>query len=535
MPASRLLSVCRGRRLLSALVLWLIAITMMAPAVASDALTPRQQELASAVQRNDIETVRDLLADGVEVPPVVLVLSVNNAKLETIAALIEGGADVNSAFDLGGIEATALGSAITKNRADVVALLLEAGANVDVPHMARAPLEWARDGKNPDIIDALAASTTGTSELSGFDALLQAIEDRDHAALRMLLESGQDPNEVDEHGNAPIHHAMRVRDDEALRLLLGAGADPDQRGADGRHAAEMAIGFDAGMDALVGASYELQANRAAPMPEKDKVYPAGTVVGGPCMHTGQIPRNAGCGDSGTEVFIGTRYSTNGWSESVGPPICEPVTLPPLPGTFKVSVISTETDWEGDKCYENIGQVYFSKEKRSQTSEHTFTVEKNECPPGTARPIDTEAQDPVKHDGFAGELQQAIVDALNRAGINAGPEHVTIPRTAYNNTYSTFVLRVSHDGCLLPHMRAIARECIRGYSQEGAQRLLLGSVQRVHNRTRVNVRTVFVETGEVESAGKGDAEGNDAKAASEAFENALEAMAYKITCAKDVVR
>jgi ankyrin repeat protein len=191
----------------------------------------------------------------------------------------------------------------------VVGLLLDAGALADTLHLARTPLEWARDGKNPDIIDVLTASSPGASELSDFDALLQAIDDGDHATVRTILESGQDPNEIDEQGNAPIHHAMRKRDDEALRLLLGSGADPDMRDAGDRHPAELAIGFDAGFDELLGASYELQQNRAAPLPEKDKVYEAGTVVGGPCMHTGQIPRDAGCGDSGTEVFIGTRYSS----------------------------------------------------------------------------------------------------------------------------------------------------------------------------------------------------------------------------------
>ena len=521
--------------MLSALALWAIAASVTAPAAADDALTPRQDELAAAVRRNDVETVRGLLSEGVEVPAVVLVQAANKAKFETIAVLIEGGADVNSVLDLGGIQATALGSAITTDRADVVGLLVNAGARSDTPHLARTPMEWARDGKNPDIIEALAASSPGASELSGLDALLQAIDDGDHAAMRMILESGQDPNEIDEQGNAPIHRAALRRDDEAMRLLLRAGADPDQRDADGRHPAELAIGFDAGFDELLGASYELQSNRAAPMPEEDEVYEAGMVVGGPCMHTGQIPRDAGCGDSGTEVFIGTRYSTQGWSESVGPPLCEPVTLPPLPGIYKVSVITTETAWKGDTCYESIGKVFFSKENSSQTSEHTFTVQANKCAPGTERMIDGEDYDPVEQEGFAGEMQQAFVDALRRRGIDAGPEHVSINGAETNQAYFQFTLRVSGDGCLLPQVRAIARECIREGSQEGAKHILLGSIQRAFGKTRAIVRMVVVETALIDSGGKGDANGTDADAVSDALGKALDVMEYKIACAKGVAR
>ena len=512
-----------------------VAFITTVPAAASEGLTPRQDELAAAVRRNDVETVRVLLAEGVEVPPVVLVQAANTAELDTVAALIEGGANVNSVLDLGGIQATALGSAVTKNRADVVALLLDAGALADTPHLARTPLEWARADKNQDIIDVLAASSAGAGELSGLDALLQAIGNRDHAALRESLESGQDPNEIDEHGDAPIHHAARERDETAMRLLLSAGADPDLRNAAGSHAAELAVGFDAGFEALLEASFELQQNRGAPLPENDGVYAAGQLVGGPCSHVGQIPRNAGCGASGREIFIGTRYSTQGWSDSVGPPLCAPVQLPPLPGTFKATVIRTETEWRGDKCYENIGKVYFSKESSSRTTEHTFTVDPNKCAPGTERMIDSEDYDAVEQEGFAGEMQQAFVEALRRRGIDAGPEHVTIHGVFGNRAFFKFMLRVSRDGCLLPHVRAIARECIGEASQKGAQQLLLGSVQRAYGKTRVVARMVRVETAIIDSGGKGDANGTNGDAVGDAFGKALDAIGYESTCAEGVVR
>ena len=500
---------------------------------ANDELTPRQSELAAAVRANNLDAIRALLDEGVETPAMVIVQAVNKAKFETIETLIQGGADANAVLDLGGIQATPLGSAVTANRPDVVDLLLSAGAKPDTPHLARAPLDWAREKKRAEIVEALMEQMPGDSTLVGIDALLQAIDAREYAEIQTILESGQDPDEKDDQGNAPIHHAARNHDGEALRLLLGAGANPDLRDAAGNHAVELAPGFDSVSRVLLEASPELLMNRAVPQSQPDEVYRAGATIGGPCQHSGRIPLDAGCGASGTEIFKGTRISTTGWSDAVGPPLCKPVTLPPLPGEYTVTVMSTATEWSGDTCYENIGKVYFSKENTSTTSTHSFTVKK--CKPGEERMADSKDYDPIEQEGFAGQVQQAFVKALQRHGIDAGPEHVRIEDVDATSQFFTFFLRVSHDGCLLPQKEAIARECIRDYSQEGAMYMLVGAIQRTRTQTRATPRIVRVETGEIGSTGKADVNGTSAKAAGRAFEKGLDSMDYKITCTKDVVR
>jgi len=513
-----------------------LANSISAPVGAEEDVSAQQRALATAVQQNNVDTVHNLLAKGVKAPPVSLVQAVNRSGLEMIQALVDGGTDVNAALDLVGIEATPLGSAVLKNRADVVSLLLDAGAKVDALHMARTPLELARENNFKDIVSILAARTSGGGKLSGFEALLAAIANGEHAEIRSILASGQNPDETDSNGDAPIHYAARIKDGEAVRMLLAAGADPDQRDSGGAHASEMAVGFDSVFGPLLEASPELQDNRRAPPAQADKVYTAGAVVGGPCQHSGRIPQDAGCGATGTELFSGTKIFTSGWSGAVGPPLCEPVKLPPLPGQYTVMVVETTSKWKGDRCYENIGQVYFSRENADNTSSYSFIVAKsNECKAGEHRMSETEDYGPVVQEGFAGEVQAAFVDALRSYGVEAGPEHVTIDDTGADNPLFSFGIRISNDHCVLPHMRAISRECIREGSQESAVHMLTGSIQRTGSRTRATVRVFKVETGQIDSTGKGDADGTDAQAIEDAVEKALDAMDYKITCTKGVNR
>ncbi len=158
-----------------------------------------------------------------------------------------------------------------------------------------------------------------------------------------------------------------------------------------------------------------------------------------------------------------------------------------------------------------------------------------CKAGETRPSESQDYGPTAHEGFTGQVQNAFVKAFQSQGVAAGPEHVTISDTQKDSQYFTFFLRVSRDRCLLPHIRAISRQCIRKGSQEGATYILIGSVQRVVKRTRANVRIVRVETGEIISTGKGDSNGTDTQAIEEAVGKALDTMDFKITCAKGVNR
>jgi len=168
-----------------------------------------------------------------------------------------------------------------------------------------------------------------------------------------------------------------------------------------------------------------------PPPEPGGVYAPGTRIGGQCAHYGWIPKDAGCGASGEEVFVGTRIVTQGWDAIIGPANgCKPVELPPLPGRYRVIVLENRTKWVGDKCYPNLGKVYFSKKpQKVKKREYTFDVvlpeEAGQKPKsGTVRIVD-----PAEGDQFAfddsyptGELVLSVL--AKYAGDNTSVEFST---------------------------------------------------------------------------------------------------------------
>ena len=118
---------------------------------------------------------------------------------------------------------------------------------------------------------------------------------------------------------------------------------------------------------------------------------------------------------------------------------------------------------------------------------------NECKSDEHKISGSRWSGPVVQEGLEGKIQAAFVKAFQDRGVAAGPEHVTIFDPDENP--SKFIIRVSQDHCLLPNGRAIAKECIRDHSQEGAKYAFIGGIQRSGLRTRVTVRVVDIETGE----------------------------------------
>ncbi len=92
----------------------------------------------------------------------------------------------------------------------------------------------------------LKAAIEDGADVNGFDAsrihrcLSAAMEIGDtkvrHAALRMLLDAGADPNLLDDKTESlgPLFSAVLAQDPVALEMLLGSGADPNRELSTGR-------------------------------------------------------------------------------------------------------------------------------------------------------------------------------------------------------------------------------------------------------------------------------------------------------------
>jgi ankyrin repeat protein len=148
--------------------------------------------------------------------------------------------------------------AVQKNRPEMVALLLELGADplatdgtgfpaaayATAPEIDRSILEAIRDrGGTPDLFTALALSDLdaaerlwGTEPGKGAGVLHLMAKRNDGAAVKWLLDHGADPSSLWSHWDAevtPLHLAASQGHVEVVRLLLQAGADPRVR--DSKH------------------------------------------------------------------------------------------------------------------------------------------------------------------------------------------------------------------------------------------------------------------------------------------------------------
>lgn len=89
--------------------------------------------LTKAIQSNDVETVKNLLQQGVELNPVwdfsPLADATRQGNLEIMKLLIKAGADVNLQMEEGD---TALMDAALAGNLDAVKILVEAGADVNL-------------------------------------------------------------------------------------------------------------------------------------------------------------------------------------------------------------------------------------------------------------------------------------------------------------------------------------------------------------------------------------------------------------------
>ncbi len=73
-----------------------------------------------------------------------------------------------------------------------------------------------------------------TYRSNGVYSILEAAAVGDVAALQARLAEGENPSQVDEEGNSPLHYAAMGKSPRVLELLLNAGADPAARDARGR-------------------------------------------------------------------------------------------------------------------------------------------------------------------------------------------------------------------------------------------------------------------------------------------------------------
>ena len=175
--------------------------------------------LRTAVQNNHPEMVRALLQAGADPNlkawgemTTVLLEAVKGEKTEIVRALLQAGVDLegkNFGNEITISCFTALTWAAYEGRANMVGILLEAGADPD-----------KKDGH---------PSTRQYGYSGGWTALSVAAEKGHGDIVRMLLEAGADPGVENEEGETALALAAREGHGVVVRLLEEAGANDKKK------------------------------------------------------------------------------------------------------------------------------------------------------------------------------------------------------------------------------------------------------------------------------------------------------------------
>ena len=223
--------------------------------------------LVDAVRDRDIDAVRALLQQGVDVNApqadgaTALHWAAHWDALEAADLLIRAGADVNAANDLG---VTPLWLACSNGNAGMVETLLASGASPNATRSTgeTALMTCARPGSLGAVTALLAhgANVNARENMRGQTALMWAVANRHPDVARALVAHGADIHarsgvrrvvvnlggsrggagsrernaaEVEQGGNTPLLFAARSGDLESARLLVTAGANVNDAAPDG--------------------------------------------------------------------------------------------------------------------------------------------------------------------------------------------------------------------------------------------------------------------------------------------------------------
>jgi ankyrin repeat protein len=165
---------------------------------------------------------------------------------EMIELLIENGADVNAANEVG---MTPLHFA--RNR-EIAALLLDAHADPNARNKdGNTPLHWEACGGDLDVVELLVGSGADVHEKNSYRntplhcAVISSESDNTEddkviGIAGFLIQKGADVNAMNRDGNMPLHcilcdlHYEFSRKLELIKLLLKAGAKIDMKNKAGR-------------------------------------------------------------------------------------------------------------------------------------------------------------------------------------------------------------------------------------------------------------------------------------------------------------
>ena len=208
----------------------------------------QDQRLVSAAATQDMQSVRALLDEGVDVNvsradgATALLWAAHWDDLPTVDLLLAAGADINAADDHG---VTPLERAAENASVAMVNRLLGEGADANTAQTSGlTPLMIAARTGNLDVVRALlvhgAHINAATAETRS-TPLMWAVAEPHADIVTALLDAGADPRASTRKGFTPLMFAARAGNVALAEALLDAGVDVNEPSADGTHILPFAI------------------------------------------------------------------------------------------------------------------------------------------------------------------------------------------------------------------------------------------------------------------------------------------------------
>jgi uncharacterized protein len=168
--------------------------------------------------------------------------AIATCNLSKIIALIAEGFDANQ-FDMANDNFTPLMLAISLERADIVKILLKAGANLyDSPYFEDIPLGLTVRKGNFEIVELLLQSGANPNRSGDSPPLSDAVGGKHIDIIKLLINWNADINLTDSGRISPLMIAAAGGNLEIVKLLVEAGADVNATD-DIEYAGEVAVRF----------------------------------------------------------------------------------------------------------------------------------------------------------------------------------------------------------------------------------------------------------------------------------------------------
>jgi len=216
------------------------------------------EELFNAIEENDINRVRELIAAGADVNKTdkygytAFDKSIEIGDINIIRLIVKSGANINRKDTLG---YTAFDDAIQMGKEDIARLLVESGFNINGTYMkGTTRLLTAVRSNNQYLVKLLVELGANINQIDNYGKTPIFYATNNTSMIILLVELGANINQIDNYGKTPLEYAVSSGKIDIVRLLvkeLGADINKENKYGSQKTPLEIALSYYDNLD-MVG-------------------------------------------------------------------------------------------------------------------------------------------------------------------------------------------------------------------------------------------------------------------------------------------